>query len=58
MSKPTEERDAPARRDEAPPAPVEVRNPRYEGAAPEDVARALLRPDKKRPAGRIADDRT
>ncbi len=26
---------------------VEVRNPRYEGAAPEDVARAMLRQVKE-----------
>jgi hypothetical protein len=58
MSKPPDPRDVPIRREEVPTAHVEVRNPRYAGATPEDVARARLRPDKKRPAGRIADDRT
>ena len=48
MSKPAEPRDAPPGREEAPPPQIEVRNPRYEGATPEDVARTLLRPVKPR----------
>ena len=36
----------PAQKKTAPPAPkpFEVRNPRYAGATPEDVARSLFRP--------------
>ena len=30
--------------------PIEVLNPRYAGATPEDVARALLRPVRRRGA--------
>ncbi|MDE0050625.1 MAG: hypothetical protein OXO52_12610 [Rhodospirillales bacterium] len=30
--------------DKPDPSDIEVRNPRYKGATPEDVARALLRP--------------
>ena len=29
--------------------PIDVRNPRYKGASMEDVAKALLRPDRPRP---------
>ena len=32
--------------------PVEVRNPRYAGATPGDVVRALMRRDKKRKDGK------
>ena len=44
MSKTAETRDAPRGRDDAWPESVDVRNSRYAGATPEDVARALLRP--------------
>lgn len=49
MSKTTEaKRNAARARDDAPPAslPFKVRNPRYAGATPEDVARSLFRPVK------------
>ena len=36
--------------DKPDPSDIEVRNPRYKGATPENVARALLRPWGQSPA--------
>ena len=44
MSETAETQDTPHRRDGARPESVDVRNPRYAGATPEDVTCILLRP--------------
>lgn len=55
MSKTAEAKRAPTRaQDDAAPAslPFKVRNPRYAGATPEEVARSLFRPAKPRKEAR------
>ena len=48
MPKPFEECSAPSRRDEAPMGRIEIRNPGYASATPEDAAHAPLRPTSSR----------